>query len=73
MASVGKLFGKAPSDYFLMEDGGFWFAFDLACATVYLEVENQQYKQSTETAQNQASMIGQNLDQYRQKLNENSA
>lgn len=53
-----------------MDDGGFWFALDLACACAHWEDENHQYKKSQETADNQGAAIGHELEQYRKQLNE---
>lgn len=54
---MGKLFGKAPSDYFDIEDSYINLSIDLGCALAHLEDENYHYKQSQETAKGEAADI----------------
>jgi hypothetical protein len=53
-----------------MEDGAFWYSFDLACACAFWEDELFQLKESKETAGQEAGEIGQVLETYRKQLNE---
>lgn len=64
------MFGKAPSDYFKMDDGYFWLGIDIACAVGHWEDENHHYEESTNKSNRQAGDIGQVLEKYRQQLNE---
>lgn len=66
---MGKFYGLTPSDYFEIEDNqNLNLAVDLACMLGYFEDENYHYKQSQETAQNEAVSIGQVLEQERERL-----
>ncbi len=65
---MGKLFGKAPSDYFDLDDNYFNLAIDYACAIAHWQDENMRYKQSQDTAQQEAVDIGRVLEEYKEEL-----
>lgn len=65
---MGKLFGYPPHKYFDTDNQYINLAIDIACATAHWEDENYRLKESKETAQEEASMIGASLDRIREEL-----
>lgn len=61
------MFGKAPSDYFGIDDQYFNLSIDFACMLAHLEDENYHYKKSQEAAQNEAGSIEQVLERFKEE------
>lgn len=68
LGRAGKLFGKAPSDYFELDDQFFNLSIDLACATAYWVDDNHNTKIAKQTAQGEAEQIGSVLEDIRSEM-----
>jgi hypothetical protein len=65
---MGKLFGKAPSDYFEFDNSYLSLAVDLACSAAHWEDENYRNTEAQKTAQGEASSIDGVLEEYKREL-----
>ncbi len=65
------MYGVSPAKVYLgIEEPYLAWQVDLACSSAHWEDENFQYKDSQERSQSEAGAIGNELEKYRQKMND---